>query len=321
MTQTLTTPTTQTAATTLTQRRQRTVARLLGAQSFATIHWQHLLQEGTLVELHIGRCGFTTRLALEEMGIRIENEAVRETLARWTTLGEKRLLPDSYLKQLARIENRARATLKDHAFHTELGWFVPVTAYETWRGQTEALREAYTALRDDIIARYDELVRQVLSEYEVIAADTYQRLRSSHPEAVREGEQHFVATYCNRIAHQIPSREKIHASFFFRFFRVPGTQPLGGAPEHPQALSDAPAPESMGVGEMRVEMEQRLRQQALLEQDLRHDAQQRVRVMVDEWLTTIVAHLRTLVYDAATDVLTTLKRRGGAHFPHVPPCN
>lgn len=66
--------------------RRQTVARLLGAQSFASIHWRHLLQDGTLVHLRIGRCRFSTRLLLEEMGIQIEDPTVADKLSRWTTL-------------------------------------------------------------------------------------------------------------------------------------------------------------------------------------------------------------------------------------------
>jgi len=146
-------------------RRQQTVARLLGAQSFSTIPWQHLMQEGTLVQLHIGRCRFSARLLLEDMGIHIDDEATREKLARWLILGEKRLLPEAYMKTLARIESGARYALKEHAFQTELGNFVPVTAYVAWRTKTEALREEYLALRDDIIENHRDLVRQVVTEY------------------------------------------------------------------------------------------------------------------------------------------------------------
>lgn len=304
--QTLATPT---VVATQEDRRQQTVARLLGAQSFSTIPWQQLLRDGTLVELHVGRCGFTTRIVLEDMGIQIDDETVREKVSRWMTLGEKRLLPEAYMKRLARVTSRARAALKEYAFHTELGYFVPSSAYETWLTQTEALKGEYLALRDEILARYDELVRQVLDEYEVIAADTYQRLCTTHPHLVREGPSSFVATYTNRIAMQIPSRERIRTSFSFRFYRVPGPQHLGVTRD---PIVSRPA--STDLADLRASSEQRARQRARMEQDMRHDAQQRVNAMLDEWLTTIVAHLRVLVYDAATDVLATMQRRGGDQF-------
>jgi hypothetical protein len=304
-------------------RRQQTVARVLGAETFSSIPWQQLMQEGALIQLHIGRCRFSTRLLLEDMGIHIEDEATREKLARWLILGEKRLLPEAYMKALARIEGSARYTLKEHAFQTELGNFVPVTSYVAWRSKTEALREEYLALRDDIMANHRELVRQVLTEYEVIAADTYQRLHQTHPELVSEDQQQFVVSYCHRIANQIPTIERIRDSFSFTFFRVDSGQHLGLFPaESPVQELAFPAPgasEAEGEAEttlaiQRHQMEQRARSRAILEQDVRHDAQARVQAALDNFLASIVAQLRTLTYDAATDVLATLQRREGERF-------
>lgn len=289
--------------------RQATVARLLGATSFSTIRWQQLMQDGALVQLHIGRCRFSTRLLLEDMGIQIEDGAIRDKLSRWMTLGEKRLLPEAYMKSLSRIESRARAALKEHAFRTELGNFVPVTAYEMWRTKNEALQTEYLALRDEIIANHRDLERQVVTEYEAIATDTYQRLRATHPTLVQEGQQAFVTTYCNRIAGQIPSVERIRESFSFRFFRVEGAHQLGAVPE----ASAPPAPEDTLV-QQRLQADQVARSRALLDQDVRHDAQARVTVLLDDFLTSIVAQLRGLTYDAVTDVLTTMQRRGGESF-------
>lgn len=301
-------------------RRQQTVARLLGAQSFATIPWRHLMQRGAVVQLHIGRCRFSTRLLLEDMGIHIEDATTRHQLTRWLVLGEKRLLPQSSMKSLARIESRARHALQAHAFQTELGNFVPETAYIPWRTTTEALREEYLALRDEIIANHRDLVRQVVSEYEVIAADTYQRLQATRPDLVTESQEQFVAAYCNRIAGQIPTVERIRESFLFTFVRVDSTQSLGNRPTEASALpEELPAETRAEAGAGSVasqyqQLEQQARSRAILEQDLRRDAQERITTTLDSFLTTIVARLRTLTYDAATDVLATLERRGGDSF-------
>jgi uncharacterized tellurite resistance protein B-like protein len=64
----------------------------------------------------------------------------------------------------------------------------------------------------------------------------------------------------------------------------------------------------------RQSAEPRVQARALLEQDVRADAQQRVQAMLDDFLTSIVARLRSLTYEAATDVLATLQRRGGESF-------
>jgi hypothetical protein len=322
--QTLTTPSSVTSSSSTRMqetRRQQTVARVLGAETFTTIPWQHLMQEGALIQLHIGRCRFSTRLLLEDMGIHIEEEATRDKLARCLILGEKRLLPKAYMKALARIEGSARYTLKEHAFQTELGNFVPVTSYVAWRTKTEALREEYLALRDDIIANHRELVRQVLTDYEAIATDTYQRLLSTHPELVSEGQQQFVSSYCNRIAGQIPTAQRIRESFTFTFFRVDSSQQLGILPNDavaPALVAIATVPpeeeEAKTTTPIQCQQVEHSRARAILEQDLRHDAQARVNAALDNFLSSIVAQLRTLTYDAATDVLSTLQRRRGESF-------
>ena len=225
------------------------------------------------------------------------------------------------MKALARIEGSARYTLKEHAFQTELGSFVPVTSYLSWLAKTEALRQEYLTLRDDIVANHRELMRQVLTDYEAIATDTYQRVRQTHPELVSESQQQFVASYCNRIADQIPTVERIRGSVSFTFFRVESSLPSAESPAPAQMAAATRVAPSMEGGEaaallatQRHQMEQRQRARAILEQDVRHDAQARVQAALDTFLSSIVAQLRTLTYDAATDVLATLQRRGGESF-------
>lgn len=77
-------PTTQTHTTG--ERRRQVIARLLGANTFETIKWRQLLQDGVLVRLRICRCRFSTRLLLEDMGIQIADETVREKLSTWLVL-------------------------------------------------------------------------------------------------------------------------------------------------------------------------------------------------------------------------------------------
>lgn len=307
-------------------RRRQVIASLLGATTFETIKWRQLLQDGVLVRLRIRRCRFTTRLLLEDMGIQVADERVREKLATWLVLGEKRLLPEAYMKALGRIESGARYLLKEHAFRTELGSFVPVSAYQEWRDATAALREDYLALRNEIITNHRDLVRQVVAEYEVIAADTYQRLRTTHPELVTESREQFVTTYCNRIANQIPSVARIQETFAFQYLLVDGLTQLGDTPEVSTSLeqeepdsaaerSSEAASAAGSVSTLRQQSERYVRQRQLLASDLRQHARERMDSALDSFLSTLLGQLRTLTYDAACDVLTTLQRRGDRFAP------
>lgn len=293
-------------------RRRHTIATLLGERSFESINWRRLMQDGVLVQLHIRRCRFSTRLTLEDLGVRVDDDSVREKLSRWLVLGEKRLLPVAYMKALARIESNARYTLKERSFRTDLGAFVPSSAYIAWRDATAKLKTQYEALRDEIIANHRSITRQVLAEYEVIAADTYQRLRGTHPELAAETQEHFVATYCNRITSQIPSPDRIRETFAFTYLLVDGLSQLEEAPAERIAQGD----QETTVDAVRSQAQQRAWQRSVLEQDLRRHARERVDTALESFLTSVVGQLRTLTYDAACDVLATLQRRGGESFAH-----
>jgi hypothetical protein len=294
-------------------RRRQTIATLLGEHSFEFIDWRRLIQDGVLVRLHIRRCRFSTRLVLEDIGVRVDDDAVREKLSKWLILGEKRLLPVTYMKSLARIESSARYALKERSFRTELGAFVPSSAYMTWRDTTEDLKTQYLALRDDIIANHRLLTQQVLADYEVIAADTYQRLRTTHPSLATETQEQFVTNYCNRIFSQIPSPERIQATFDFKYLLIDGLSQLGTTQAESTVQQSGTA---VTVDVARSQVEQREWQRSVLEQDLRMHAQERVSTALDSFLTQIVSQLRNLTYDVCCDVLSTLQRRGGDSFAH-----
>jgi|GEM_PF-2796150 len=305
MTQTITPPATEHIAQAAGSRRRQVVASLFGERSFEFIDWRRLIQDGVLVRLHIRRCRFTAQLTLEDIGVRVESGEVREKLSKWLILGGKKLLPEDYMKSLSRIESSARYALKERAFRTELGAFVPSTAYIPWRDTIQSLKNQYFALRDDIVVNHRSLVRRVLSGYEMIAEDTYQRLRRTHPELVTESQEQFVENYCNRIASHIPSQDRIRETFDFKYILIDGLSQLGeSSRENVAELGD-------GVQMTRNQVREREWQRSVLEQDLRMHAQERVDTALENFLSSLVGQLRTLTYDATTDVLATLQRRSG----------
>lgn len=296
-------------------RRRQTIASLLGESQFEFIDWRRLMQDGALVRVHIaGASMFWAQLTYEDLGIHVENNDVQEKLSKWMTLGKKRLLPEVYMKSLARIEGSARYALKERSFRTELGAFVPSTAYVAWRDTTQALRDQYLALRDEIIANHTTLTRQVLGEYEDIASDTYQRLNQAQPGLLTESRNQFVTTYCQRIGAQIPSPNRIREKFDFKYLLIDGLSQVGGIQAEQTRESSEILP--VTIQEARNEMQQREWQRSVLEHDLRLHAQERVNAVLDDFLSSVVSQLRSLTYDAACDVLTTLQRRSGESFAH-----
>ena len=288
-------------------RRRQTIAALFGERQFEFIDWRRLLHDGALVRVHIaGGSLFWAQLTYDDLGIHVENSDVRDKLSKWMTLGKKRLLPEPYMKSLARIEGSARYALKERSFRTELGAFVPSTAYVVWRDTTQALRDQYLALRDEIIANHTTLTREVLGDYEDIAADTYQRLHQAQPGLITENRSQFITNYAQRIAAQIPSPNRIREKFDFRYILIDGLSQVGAPAESAGAATDLLP---ITIDEARSEVQQREWQRSVLQHDLRVHAQERVNAMLDDFLSSVVSQLRSLTYEAACDVLATLQRR------------
>jgi hypothetical protein len=303
--QTLHTPPTAQRAPAAGTRKRQAIATLLGARQFEQIDWRRLMQDGALVRVHIaGSNMFWTQLTYEDLGIRIEQGDIRTKFSRWMTLGKKRLLPEAYMQALSHIESRARYTLKERSFRTELGAFVPSTAYVAWRDTTQALRDEYFALRDTILANHATFARQVLGEYEDIASDTYARLHRADPD-LPLGRDQFVTMYCQRIAAQIPSPDRIREKFDFQYMLLDGLSQVGTPTEQTDEHTEV-SPEMIDAA--RNGIQQRTWQRSVLEQDLRVHAQERVSVMLEDFLSSVTGRLRTLTYDAVCDVLTTLQR-------------
>jgi hypothetical protein len=295
------------------QRKEEAIARILRQPSYGAIDWRALMRQGTLVRLTIRRCGFTAKLELSDLGVTVRDERARQALARTLVLGEKRLLPESYMKELERITSAARHLLKRCTFtlSPELGAFLPVSAYATWRKEIPALRDSYYALRDEIIADYRAIVRQVVEEYEFVARDTYRRILETGAEILEESEAEFVANYCTRIESLIPSPERIRASFDFVYTMVDGVKQIGD--EEAAEQSDLRERESPTALPLPVQFSTQATdwnyQRAAMMRDMLQQEQQQKKEMIDSFLGAVASQLRSLIYQVMTDVLATLEQR------------
>ena len=290
-----------TPSTTVPSRKQHIVSQLLG--SYRQV--DQLRNSIVRVQLHIRRCRFVAKFELEDLGITVEDAAVRQALEKQLILGEKRLLPEAYMKQLNRIESGARYALKERSFRTELGAFVPYTTYAQCKAEMETFKQQYFDLRDEIIAQYHTLKRQTLQEYDVIARDAYQRIASTRPDLLQESQEEFVAAYCNRIAAQIPTRERIRTTFGFTC--VPFDEFIQFSASQESAAGSL---DSSTIHEARHQAREHEWRKEAIERDLRLQAQERLS-MLDTFCTTLVSQLRSQTYDAMCNVLTTLQRRSG----------
>jgi hypothetical protein len=295
------------------RRKEQTIATILGKSSFQQVDWRLLMQEGVLVRITIRRCRFTAKLELSDLGLTVQDARVRQAIARTLVLGEKRLLPERYIASLSRVESGARRLLAKNSFRTELGAFIPVTAYDAWKQETEACKQRYFALRDEILDTHERLVEQILAEYRIVARETYRRLQEISPALLADSEERFVLEYADRISALIPDRNRIQDSFAFTIDLVDGVKRMNELAE--EEASSSMLTSQVQPGQLRMQAEERDWQREQMQRDLLQQAQEKKLSAVDTFLSTIVAHLRSLTYDAMTDVLASMERRDDGKFP------
>ena len=120
-------------------------------------NWSQLMKQGVIATVTVGRWRGRTRLHPEDLGLP-PDAILEQDLSDLLHLGDKILLPAPTLRALEAVESRARKTLINAGFKTAWGTFVPVTSYREFRQEMDVCRDAYFALRDEIV-RNDETIR------------------------------------------------------------------------------------------------------------------------------------------------------------------
>ena len=304
--------------------------------------WLELMREGVLVRLHIGRWRARTTLRWRDLGIAPGRGEEEQVLHELLELGHKYLLPRDDLRALDSADSSARKWLERCAFRTYWGFFVPVTAYGEWKAGNEDFKRQYLAIRDRLAANYERTVARVLARYRVAARAAYRRLRRLDPEAVAELDaETFAERFVAEIARQIPSRDDFYASFYFDVELA--YVPLPSLLAEEQAESERVRAEARADAErlglalhldrerawaeearLRAEVDAARDAAAWKEQLMRQmhaevvtQARQQKEQVVDSFLRDVVAQLRTLAYEAATDVLASLQKNGRLHSRSV----
>jgi hypothetical protein len=285
-----------------------------------------------LISLHIGRWRAKSRLTWHDLGIELDEKADQE-LQEIVDLGHKKLLPASVLKELDAIDSAARKWLEKKAFRTYWGFFVPVTAYEEWKAGNEEQRARYFAARDQLVADYDQVTSDLLRGYRQAAGGTYRRLKRMHPRAVRRlTEDAFVETFLAGIEASLQSATAIRESFYFdvelRYVPLPSLLAEEQAQaDVAEAQARAEVERLQGLRRLEEEREQAEREKIWEEtraarsaaqwkeqlmkemhQDVVEKARKQKEKLVDSFLRDVVVQLRSLVYDASTDVLAAIQK-------------
>jgi hypothetical protein len=200
------------------------------------------MTDGVVITLHIGRPRFTASVApkrgggtafgLEKLGITNSEEA-QKVVHEYFSLGRHSLLPTNLQKELATIENTARAALDRFAFKTHWGSFVPTSNYPTWKAENEKHQKKFEEKKNYVLTHYEEIMEEVLSAYRTLAEDAWMQVafgslvvrdnRDNLSEALfqglyqqlesGQGKEEFIQAYIAYIQSEMPTREEVDDAF------------------------------------------------------------------------------------------------------------
>lgn len=196
------------------------------------------MRDGVVVQLRISRPRFFKRLALEDLGLKINldlatSEEALRVITDYFHLGRRSLLPREWQDRLANVENNARYCLKKHSLKSHWGAFIPIREYQRWKEENAEHEVSFWKLRQDLLEHYDTICEEVLADFRLLAEDSWRRVllgsAIKEPGAAEravvtqllqrlraeEGKDAFLAAYQAAIRHALPSRLEIEDAFAY----------------------------------------------------------------------------------------------------------
>lgn len=289
----------------------REIAQALGEDPAAirtdNPKWVELLQEGVIVKVTLRRWRGKARLELDgDLGVPVNGEG--ELYRALLDIGSKLLLPRSIQKELDSIDSAARQNVERFGFKTHWGTFIPATAYADWKAKDAEYQEKYFAVRDQIVAFYDDIIAGQLDEYAEAARVAYKRRNRLQPGQDLDyrylPQDKFVEDYMARLRLLIPTKDQIAASFAYEI-------ELAYIP-----LPSLLAADTERAAEIAVTGEAERRKLAALEamnREVIEQAKAQKELLVDGFLADITRQLRAMIYDAVTAVSDATAKNGYLH--------
>jgi hypothetical protein len=304
----------------------------------------HGMRRGVLVELTIVRPRFTVAIAkkkqstidmpgLEKLGLVLSEEAQR-VLYDYFSLGRHSLLPRQWQEDLNVAETAARRCLAEHSIRTHWGAFVPASAYKRWHDANEMYQERFLALKERILAEYDDMRATVEADYRRLAEDAWAHTTFGHvalqahngeissamisdlTEKLSQQEAHdrFIAQYMNVIESLIPTRQELEDAFEYDHdvSYIPLPSHLA-SPSPQQFLQEASTQAELEVIEARRQAElQVVEDETRMHEDVIRHAQTQKERLVSEFYIDVVAYINERIAAVCTKTLASLEKNGNA---------
>lgn len=276
-------------------RLQANLAEIFGETNLRSLEtdWLARMMNGVIIGLSIGRMGCHAHLTDQDLGIAHRKAQQKERRQAWYDLGSALLLPRRYATALDSKESNARKWLAACASRTHWGYFLAASAYARWKETNERYKAEYFALRDEIVANYDEIVREVCNEHGELARDAYYRLRKQDREfAIQHPDpERYVADRVAQVRSRIPSAEAFRDSFYFTV-----------------ELSYIPLPTLLNPD---LANATQLREEATAAATLRREAYERAletkQALITMFQRDVVTKIQQMLYEVSTDVLGSIR--------------
>lgn len=213
------------------------------------------MQRGVLVTLRISRPRFSVALAgkrknspempgLEKIGLVLSNEAQR-VLSDYFTLGRHSMLPKRWQEELNTAETSARRCLADFTIKTHWGAFLSSGQYQRWKAANQRYEEQFWALKEQILAEYDQMRAEVQADYRRLAEDAWAHATFGRVALQAHNGAHSPAMAADLT--QKLSEQEAHDQFIERYMAVidaaiPSQEELADAFEYEAELSYIPLP-------------------------------------------------------------------------------
>lgn len=197
------------------------IAKILGKNDVHVLdnRWLKKMKEGVIVTVHIGRWRARAKLTYRDLGLPEEETQGDKVLEELLLLGEKFLLPTSYVRSLESADSSTRKYLTGQSFDTAYGPFVPFTRYAEVQKELKNYRSRYLAISADIVDNLESITGAHLETCREAARQAYGRLSKLKPGFKSSNdfieEEEFVDKFLDSITALIPSKERLSASFVF----------------------------------------------------------------------------------------------------------
>lgn len=267
--------------------------------------WQTLMRKGVIGKVTLRRWRAVTKLTYTDLGMVIDDDEARAAIANLVQLGNKRLLPLTTIRILENIDRSARQHLERCSYKTAFGRFIPYTAFADWQAKNAEWEQQYYQIRDAILADYAGIVQRILMDYRHMAREAWNIIALRSPQTLSgQVPDDWMRSFVDRIRTHIPTPEQIRDSFAYEvhLMRVDFPDLVEGhetGMTHEEVLNQIVEAQALS---------ERERQLAEMNAAIVAQAKRQKEQIVSTFLTDIATQIRSLIYEATTDVLAAVQQ-------------